>query len=114
MKENRITTLKNENIIWIIYVLFAIAGIYANNLEIEDIKNNNEKNKKKYKSINIIIFLISIIIYIYFINLLYNRYKNDHKRSNFLSLIGSILIFIGGLLFLYVEITDEEVVPNEF
>lgn len=114
MRENKITTLKNENIIWIIYVLFAIAGVYANNLEIEDIKNNNEKNKKKYKSINIAIFFIAIIIYIYFINLVYNRYKNNPKRTNLLTLIGSVLIFIGGLLFLYVEVTDDEIVPNEF
>lgn len=114
MNENRITTLKNENIVWVLYVLFAIAGIHANNLEIEDIKNDNDNNKKKYKTINIIIFAISIFIYIYFINLIYKRYKRNQKKENLLTLIATIMIFIAGIILFYVEITGDEVVPNEF
>jgi len=50
MNDERITTLKSENIVWILYILFAIAGIKANNLEIEDIKMKNNKNKReKYR-----------------------------------------------------------------
>ncbi len=81
MNDERITTLKNENIVWILYILFAIAGIKANNLEIEDIKMKNNKNKRKYKTINIVILIIALFIYLYFINLTYNRYKKNNKKE---------------------------------
>ena len=43
-------TLSIENLVWIIYAIFAIGGIYANNLEIEDIENRSQKNKKIMKN----------------------------------------------------------------
>lgn len=49
MNEDREKTLSVENIVWIIYALFAVGGIIANNLEIEDIKNRSQKNKKNIK-----------------------------------------------------------------
>ncbi len=113
MNDERITTLKSENIVWILYILFAIAGIKANNLEIEDIKMKNNKNKRKYKTINIVILIIALFIYLYFINLTYNRYKKKNKKEDLLSLIASSLILIAGLILLYVELTGDEVVPNE-
>ena len=113
MSEDRVKTLSVENLVWIIYAIFAIAGIHANNLEIEYIKNRSQKNKRKYKLINIIILLIAIIINIYFLNIIYNRYKNSKNKTNFLTLLASLMIFIAGLTLLYVEITGDEVVPNE-
>lgn len=113
MMENKETTLKNENIVWLIYGIFAIAGIYSNNLEIEDLKNNSNKNKRKYKTINVIILIIALFIYLYFINLTYKRYNNSHKKDDLLSAIGTTLIFIAGLIFLYLELYSDEVVPNE-
>lgn len=113
MDEERIETLKRENIIWIAYVLFAFFGIKANNLEIEDIQNHNTNNKKQYKSINIIILLIAILIYIYFINLTYKRYKKDGRLVDGLQAIGATLVLIAGVLFLYAEIHADDVVPNE-
>lgn len=113
MNENKETTLKNENIVWLLYGIFAIFGIYSNNLQLEDLRNNNDNNKKKSKTINIIILIIAIFIYLYFINLTYKRYNNDPKKENLLSSIATTLVFIAGLIFLYLEIYGEEVVPNE-
>lgn len=113
MNENRETTLKNENIVWLLYLCFAIAGIHSNNLELEDIKNHNDNNKKKYKTINVIILIIALFIYIYFINLTYKRYNKNHKKEDLLTSIAATLVFIAGLIFLYVELTGDEVVPNE-
>ena len=113
MTEDRETILKNENIIWILYFIFAIAGIYANNLELEDINKKNNNNKKKYKTINVIILFIALFIYIYFINLSYKRYQQKHQKGDLLNSIAATLVFIAGLLFLYVELTSDEVVPNE-
>lgn len=113
MSEDREKTLSIENIVWITYCLFAVGGIIANNLEIEDIRNGNQKNKKKYKLINVIILLLASIINFYFLNIIYNRYKKSKKRENFLTLLASLLIFIAGLILLFVELTGDEVVPNE-
>lgn len=111
---DRTRVLKNENIIWMIYVLFAILGIKANNLELEDIKNNSSKNKRKYKRINIFIFSIVIIIYIYFIYVTTTNLKQKKTKMAFLVFIGSILILISGILFLIAELNDEDVIiPNE-
>lgn len=113
MEEDRITTLKNENIVWALYILFAILGTHANNLEIEDIKEHNNKNRKKYKTINVIILVIALLIYIYFINLTYKRYNKKNTKENLLTLIASSLIFIAGVILLYVELTGDEITPNE-
>lgn len=111
---NKITILKNENIIWLIYAFFVIFGIYANNLEIEDIKTNSKKNSKKYKTINIIMLILFVIIYFYFINITYNNYKKKQTRANTYLLIGSILVFIAGILYLLSElISNDAITPNE-
>ncbi len=113
MNEDREKILKNENTIWFIYVLFAIAGIYANNLEIDDLRNNSNKNKKKYKSINIIIIIIAIFINIYFINLTYRRYNQTRKKINLLNLVAVTFILIASIIFFFVEVSSDEIVPNE-
>lgn len=113
MNEDQEKILNVENIVWIIYSLFAVGGIIANNLEIEDIKNRNQKNRKKYKTINIIIFLIASVINFFFLNIIYNRYKKTKNKNNFLTLLASFMIFISSLILLYVEITGEEIIPNE-
>ncbi len=113
MNEDRIETLKRENIIWIIYVFFAYFGIKANNLEMQDILNNSENNKKQYKSINVIILLIALGIYIYFIDLTYKRYRKSGRLVDGLQALGATLVLIAGFLFLYAEIHGDDVVPNE-
>lgn len=111
---SRDTILRNENIIWIIYVILAIIGIYANNLEIDDIKNNSNKNKNKYKGINIIVLITVIIVYIYFVYITFSYIKKKKSLHNLLLFIGSILVLISGILFLIVEIiSDDVIIPNE-
>lgn len=109
---DRITILKRENLIWIIYVIFAIFGIRANNLEIEDLKNGNNNNRQQYRTINISIIIISLIIYIYFISITYGYYKERRIKATVYGLIGSILIFIAGTLFLLAELSFDEENPN--
>lgn len=113
MNNERVNTLKRENLIWIIYVIFAYFGIKANNLEMEDIANNNDKNRRIYKTINVLIFIVSIGIYLYFINLTYKRYEQNKRKIDGLQLVGSILVLIAGFIFLYAEIYGDDVVPNE-
>ncbi len=113
MNEDREKILKNENTIWFIYVLFAIAGIYANNLEIEDFRNKSERNKKRYKTINIIIIIIALLINIYFINLTYHRYNRTRKTTDFLISFAATLVLIANIIFFFVEISSDEIIPND-
>ncbi len=112
--QERIDVLKRENIIWVIYILFAIFGTKANNLELADLYNGNNKNEKKYRTINIIIFIVAVFIYIYFTTLAYKVYQKNKKTTTFMVFVGSFLILIGGILFLIAEILDSEaMVPDE-
>ncbi|MDE6292288.1 MAG: hypothetical protein K2L98_01250, partial [Bacilli bacterium] len=65
-------------------------------------------------NLNIIVFIIGFFIYIYFLDLIYQRYKRNQKKENLLTLIATTLILIAGIILLYVEVTGDEVVPNEF
>lgn len=117
MDNDRIKALKIENIIWLIYVGFAFFGIRANNLEISDIENNNDNNRRSYKNINITIFIIALIIYIYFVNLSYRNYRENHSKNRLIVFIGSLFVLIGGILFLIAEVrdnNDDTIIPNEF
>lgn len=108
--------LRIENLIWLIYIGFAIFGIMANNLEIDDINEDSHKNQKKYKGINIIIFSIAIIIYLFFFTTSFNNYQEKKNRRNLFILTGSTLVLIAGILFLLAELSsteDNAIVPNE-
>ena len=110
----RLKEIKIENYIWIIYVIIIIASWYANSLEKKFFINNDELSKKKYQDLTIKIFLVLVIIYIYFF---YESYKGlkelkdndpvEKKRLVLLSFIGSTLILLSGIIFLYVSIKDE-------
>ena len=63
----------------------------------------------------IFIFSILIIVYFYFLKDSYNDFKNlsnkdSCKKQNLiiLSFIASLLIFISGLIFLYIAYKDQE------
>ena len=61
------------------------------------------------------IFSILIVVYFYFLRDSYNDFKNISERDSckkqnlvFLSFIASLLIFVSGLIFLYIAYKDEE------
>ena len=101
--------------IWIIYIGIIIISYYSNNLERNYFLNKNIKIKEKYKKIMILIFSILILVYFYFLNDSYNGIKNlqlsDNKEKvdlTYLSFIASLLIFISGIIFLYIAVKDED------
>lgn len=114
MDTKRLKVLEIENIIWLTYIIFAIFGIRANNLEAADIKNGNNNNRKSYKKINIGIFVVALIIYIYFALLSGKNYQEKKTRGRLMVFIGSIFVLIAGTLFLIAEVTDDDtIIPNE-
>ena len=111
----KLKQIKNEDYIWIIYIGIIFLSYYSNALERNFILFNDENSKNKYRSIMIIIFSILVIVYLYF---LYDSYKgvNDlsfddsekKKRLSYLSFLASLLIFISGIIFLYIAVSDTD------
>lgn len=88
---------------------------YSNNLERKYFIYNDLESREKYRKIMILIFSILIIVYFYFLRDSYDDVKNinpcdsnEIKNLTNLSFIASLLIFISGLIFLYIAIKDEE------
>lgn len=64
----------------------------------------------------IIIFAILVLVYLYFLVDSYNGIKNidinnmdETDRLSLLSFIGSLLVFISGIVFLYIAINDKDI-----
>lgn len=112
---NKLKQLKIENFIWVIYIGIIILSWYSNSLEKKYFIFNDLYSKDKYRHVTIFIFSILIIVYFYF---LYDSYKDFKNLSNkdsckkqnlvILSFIASLLIFISGLIFLYIAYKDQE------
>ena len=112
----RLKEIRNEDIIWVIYIGIIILSFYSNNIEKKYFFTKNEDLKKKYKDIIIFIFVILVIVYFYFA---YDSYKSvkslrktDTKKKcdlTNLSFVASVLVLISGIIFLYIAIEDENI-----
>ena len=111
--EDKLRQIKIENYIWIIYIIIIGISYYSNYLEKDYFINNSIESKEKYRESLIIIFSILLIIYLYFTVDAYKSVQslkeNDSKEKKdlvTLSFIGSLLILISGIIFLYVAYKD--------
>lgn len=115
-KFDKLKQIEVENKVWIIYIIIIVLSWYANDKEKKYLLYNDEKSKKEYQNLLILIFTILLIIYIYFTKTSYDDikkltiYDNEKKKSLInLSFIGSLLILISGIIFLYIVIVDDEI-----
>lgn len=113
---NKLKQLRNEEIVWVIYIGIIFMSWYANNLERKYFVCNDLNSRKKYRKIMILIFSILVVVYLYFLNSAYGDLKNLNERDStekhkliFLSFIGSLLIAISGFIFLYIAYKDERI-----
>lgn len=113
--KDKLKELNIEDFIWIIYIGIIFFSWFANSLERNYFLTGNNDSKEKYRTIMIIIFSILIIVYLYFFLDSLEDFNNlkeyDTKKKKelvSLSLIGSTLILISGLIFLYIAYRDEE------
>lgn len=112
--EEKLKQLKIEDYIWLVYIVIIFLSWYSNTLERKYFLYNNEYCKEKYRETMIFIFSILLIVYFYF---LYDSYKGvrdlkpwdtpNKKNLTQMSFIGSLLIAISGLIFIYIAIVDE-------
>lgn len=115
-KFDKLKQIEIENKVWIIYIVIIVLSWYANGKEKKYLLYNDEKSKKEYQNLFILIFTILLIIYFYFTKTSYDDikkltiYDNEKKKSLInLSFIGSLLILISGIIFLYIAIVDDEI-----
>lgn len=118
-REKRLQQIRIENFIWIIYFFIIALCLYGNYFEKEYFLTGNPRNKEIYRKITILIFCIAIIFYTYFVADNWKEYQSlncyDSKEKikyTQLNLIGSTLILISGLIFLYIACSDTELVTE--
>lgn len=114
-KKELLKKIKAENTVWIIYLGLIILCLYGNQIEKHYIYYQDSYSKKKYREITIFIFIVAVIVYLYFF---YDSYQDvvnlkatDSKKKkdlNELSFLGSTLILLSGLIFLYIAIVDKD------
>lgn len=111
----RLKTIKTEDFIWIIYIGIILASWYSNALERKYLLTNDKNSKERYRTIMLIIFSILVICYLYFLNDSYKDLKDitesapsKIKELTYLSFIGSLLVAISGVIFLYIIIQDQD------
>lgn len=113
--DSRLKEIAIEDFIWVIYLGIILFSFISNDYEKKYILYKNEEDKKKYREIIIVIFSILVIVYGYFLIDAYNGVKSlkqsdtDKKKLLVtLSFIASFLIFISGIIFLYIAYKDED------
>jgi len=110
--DKKLEQLKIEDFIWLIYIIIIFISWYSNNLERKYFIYNDLEAREKYRKIMILIFSILIVVYFYFLKDSYEDLKScksyDIKNLNYLSFIGSLFIFISGIIFLYIAIKDKD------
>ena len=111
---DKLKEFKAEEFVWIIYIGIIILSFYSNDLERKYFINNDLESKKKYIDLMIIIFTVLLIIYMYFAKSSLDEVRNlkqndsmDKKRLTYLSFVGSFLILISGIIFLYIAFQNE-------
>lgn len=112
----RLKQLKVEDFIWIIYIGIIIFSLYSNSLERKYFLYNDQRSKEKYRKIMIGIFVILVVVYAYFFKDSLDDVKSLRpyeqpkvKNLTKFSLLGSFLILLSGIIFLYIAIADENI-----
>ena len=113
--EEKLRQLRIEDFIWVIYIGIIALSYYSNYLERKYFVFSDDCSKDKYRNIMILIFSILIFVYFYFLYDSYCSLKNINdyddkkkKRLFYLSFLASLLIFISGIIFLYIAINDTD------
>ena len=117
MKEklDRLNDIKTENIIWVIYIFIIVLSFIANNYETNYIKYNDNKSKDDYRNLMLLIFSILVIVYFRILkdslrDVKKTSYLNNKvSKLNKLFFIGSLLVFISGIIFLYIIYNDTDI-----
>lgn len=113
--EDKLRQIRIEDYIWVIYIGIIALSYYSNYLEKKYYVSGDLDSKYKYRNIMILIFSILIVVYFYFLCDSYKSFNDlkfsdseKKKRLLYLSFLASLLIFISGIIFLYIAISDTD------
>ena len=119
--EERIRAIRQENFVWIIYLVVIGISYYANKLEIDYFKTNNEESAKWYRYLEILVFSIVTIIYLYLtikdyveVMSLSDDDSYNKKKYAYLSLISDVAILFAAGILLYIAIDDRNIEAEIF
>ena len=103
MEDPKLKNVKIEDFLLIIFIILFFLKLHSNKVEKDYRINHNLQNRKKYHDINVFTFIVALIISIYYI---YCNCKEE--KMNYLLLIANILTLITVIIFIYLEITDDD------
>ncbi len=111
----QLTRVKDENIVWIIYLFVIIFNFISNKYERDYLMYKNIKDKKIYKTINKTLVIVLFLLYIYFLSLSIEDLKDLNSKSTIkeikdtrLSVITNILFLVGGAIVIYLTYTGAD------
>lgn len=115
-KIDRLKEIDIENFVWVIYIGIIFLSWYANSKEKKFILYDDLKSRDQYREIMIFIFIVLCIIYYYFMKSGYEDYLelkcfnwDKRKTLRYASFIGSLLVFISGIIFLVIIFLDQDI-----
>ena len=104
--------IKLENSIIYIYFILLTIYLYANTIEINYLKYQNQQDKDKYRLLLYIVFGTSLIISLYYtiesLKDLKTPNNEEMQKLNELSAIANILILIATIIILYIIYKDKD------
>lgn len=107
--EELIKRLSFENWIWGIYLIIALANIYGDELIKKAIREKDVEANEKARDIFLVILIITLLINLYFFIRNYSDFKNNPEDESLqIRLIGSGLLLLATLCFLYSQILTKE------
>lgn len=115
-KLDRLEDIRIENYIWIVYLVIIGISYYANYKEKRYILYDDDVSKREYQNLLALIFSILVVVYFYFVRDSYKAvvdldYMDSSKKValTYASFVGSLLVFVSGVIFLVIAILDEEI-----
>ena len=112
--KEKLDEFKTEDYIWLLYIGIIIISWYSNNVERKYFITGDLKSKEKYQRLMVLIFTILLVVYFYFTKSSYDdilKLKQSDSKSKkdltYLSILGSFLVLISGIIFLYIAFKDE-------
>ena len=97
--------------IWIIFIVLSLLNIFGDELKKDDVRLGSNNNDYLSRRIFTFTVFVSLIVYIYIANRNYRNLKivvcqGMDTRLHELRLLGSILVVVGVLLFLYFQLNS--------
>lgn len=109
----KLQEIKIENFIIIVYFILLIIYLYANTIEVEYLKYQNELDKEKYRLLLYVVFGISFVITLYYTIESINDLNELSEEETFilkqLSAFANILILIATFIYLYIIYKDKDI-----